>query len=378
MWDRLQPVFTGDRLKSVPRFLTAMKPERILVRGTNWLGDAVMTTPALERLRASFPEARITLLATPLTAGLFEDSPFLDDIIEYRRRDEGVKAFFATVRLIRARRFDLAVLFQNAFEAALLAWLGGARLRIGFAEQGRSLLLTHKLHRGDRHRNRHQIHDYLDIVAECERVCLGSRFKPAVEQPLPSLVAGRAQRMAAGNLLRCYGLDAAKPVVALNAGATNSRAKCWPAENFAALAERLITKLNAQVVLIGGAAELDYAERVVWRMKKNGIVNLAGKTSLAELIGLLAECDLLVSNDTGPAHVAAALGTPTLTIFGPTNEFETSPTGRHAELIRAPGIECARCMHRDCPIDHRCMTRIAPEDVLARAWQLLNQHSEQY
>jgi len=353
-----------------------MIPDRILVRGTNWLGDAVMTTPALERLRASFPNAEITLLATPLTAGLFQGSPFLNDIIEFRRREEGVKAFFATVAQIRARRFDLAVLFQNAFEAALLTALGGVRLRIGFAEQGRGWLLTHRLHRSAQYRNRHQIHDYLDIVAECERVCLGETFQPAVAQPLPSLACNKEQNAAAAKLLQRFGIDS-RPIVALNTAATNSRAKCWPIERFAALADRLMDELQAQIVLIGAASERANAENVIQRITRHGALNLAGKTTMAELVGLLTCCNLLVTNDTGPAHVAAALGTPTLTIFGPTNEFETAPTGRYAELIRAEGVECARCMHRDCPIDHRCMTRIAPENVLARARRLLEQHQKE-
>lgn len=348
-----------------------MTTKRILIRGTNWLGDAVMTTPAMERLRASFPEAHITLLATPLTAGLFQASPLVNEVIEYRRRENGVKEFFGAVGQIRAKRFDVALLFQNAFEAALLARLGGAKLRIGFAGQGRSLLLTHRLHRGQQHRNRHQTNDYLDIVAECERVCLGENFKPANEKPLPSLIANPAQRRAAEDMLSHYAIADRRPLIALNTGATNSRAKCWPADSFAELADRLTDELNAQIVLIGGAAEAGSAEAVARQMKRTGAINLAGKTSMAELIGLLARCDLLVSNDTGPAHVSAALGTATLTIFGPTNEFETSPTGRRAELIRADNIECARCMHRDCPIDHRCMTRIAANDVLARARKLL-------
>ncbi len=348
-----------------------MKAERILIRGTNWLGDAVMTTPAMERLRASFPNAHIALLATPLTAGLFQGSPLVNEVIEYRRREQGVKAFFDAVRQIRQRRFDIALLFQNAFEAALLAWLGGIGERIGFAEQGRSLLLTRKLYRGARHRNRHQTNDYLDIVAKCEQACLGQNFKPLVEKPLPSLIATLAQRQTAGKMLRQFEIGNRRPLVVLNAGATNSRAKCWPATYFAALADRLNEELHAQLILIGGAAELDYAEQVVFHIKRNGIVNLAGKTSMAELIGLLAECDLLVSNDTGPAHVAAALGTPTLTVFGPTNEFETSPTGPHSQLIRAENIECARCMHRDCPIDHRCMTRLTPSAVFDQARKLL-------
>ena len=345
--------------------LNALNVERILVRGTNWIGDAVMTTPALQRLRASFPHARITLLATPRTAGLFEDSSYLDEVIEYRRREAGISAFFNIAKLMRRRRFDLAVLFQNAFEAALLARLGNARLRIGFAEQGRGFLLTHKLYRGLQHRNRHQALDYLEIVTECERVCQISNLKSQISNPFPRLSAGSAQKKAAETLSKNFGIR--HPLVVLNAGATNSRAKCWPGDRFAALADRLIDETNAQIVLVGSAAELDYAEAVVSRMTKKAVVNLAGKTSMSELIGLLADCDLLVSNDTGPAHIAAALGRPTLTIFGPTNELETAPTGPRAEMVRAEGIECARCMLRDCPIDHRCMTRISPNEVFELA-----------
>lgn len=350
-----------------------MKIERIMVRGTNWLGDAVMTTPALERLRSSFPHAEITLLANPTTAGLFQSSNFINEIIEYRRHEQGVEAFIETVGKFRARRFDLAVLFQNAFEAALLAWISKIGLRIGYDDQYRGFLLTHKLHRGSEQRNRHQTHDYLDIVAECERVCLGEDFVPAGKKLQPSLQVNAEQKDVADELLECYGIvPHERTLVALNVGATNSRAKCWPSNQYAELADRLVAEMNAQIVLIGGAAELDYAEQVIWQMKASGAVNLAGKTDMAELIGLLSVCDLLVSNDTGPAHVSAALGTPTLTIFGPTNEFETAPTGSHAELIRAENIECARCMHRNCPIDHRCMTRLTVDEVFACSRQLLS------
>jgi heptosyltransferase II len=347
------------------------KIERILVRGTNWIGDAVMGTPAMQRLRSSFPEAYITLLASGRTTALFEDSPLCDEIIEYRRREDGLTAFIETVNSIRARRFDLAVLFQNAFEAALVSFLGGARLRIGFAEQGRGFLLTHRLHRGPEHRNRHQVRDYLDIVAECERVCLGSDFKSNNSNPLPSLIPNAKQKDAAMALLQSFGVKlGTRSLIVINAGATNSRAKCWPAERFAALADRLVEEMNAQIVLIGAASELEYADGVISRMETNGVADLTGKTTMAELIGLLDLCDLLVSNDTGPAHIAAALGRPTIAIFGPTNEFETAPATD--EIVRAPGIECARCMLRDCPIDHRCMTRIPADEVFERARALLN------
>ncbi|MBO0722229.1 MAG: glycosyltransferase family 9 protein, partial [Blastocatellia bacterium] len=177
------------------------KIERILIRGTNWIGDAIMGTPAMQRLRSSFPHARITLLASGRTTALFEDSPLCDEVIAYRRRAENPSAFIEMVKSLRARRFDLAVLFQNAFEAALVSFLGGARLRIGYAEQCRGLFLTHKLQRGSGHRNRHQIRDYLDIITECERVCLGENFKANNADPAPFLSASARQKEAALALL---------------------------------------------------------------------------------------------------------------------------------------------------------------------------------
>jgi heptosyltransferase-2 len=345
---------------------------RIIVRGANWIGDAVMTLPALERLRSSFPKAHISLLATPLTIGLFENSPLVDEVIAYRRREDGARAFMDAMRLMRARRFDLAALFQNAFEAALLAWSGGARRRIGFASQGRGPLLTHKVNRAARRNDRHQVHDYLDIVAECERVCLSANQEYGNSNPVPSLTASPAQRQAAEFLLRRAGADShSRPLVALNAGATNSRAKRWPEDRFAALADRLIESLDSRIVFIGAPSERADAERIIQKMKRRGAINLVGETGMAELIGALDSCDLIISNDTGPAHIAAALGRPTLTVFGPTNEFETAPRGARAESVRAEGVECARCMHRDCPIDHRCMTLITPAEIFERALKLL-------
>ncbi|NOT61277.1 MAG: lipopolysaccharide heptosyltransferase II [Acidobacteria bacterium] len=341
--------------------------KRILVRGTNWLGDAVMTTPALRQLRTAFPSAHIALLVTPLTAGLFEGCSFVDEVLPYRRKEDGVAAFIKAVHDIRARKFDAALLFQNAFEAALLAWLGRVPLRIGYAMHGRAVLLTHRLQHDATHQGRHQVHDYLDIVERAAQLT-GASFE---SDAMASLTASAAQRQAAQALLQGRSLTR-RPLIALNTAATNSRAKCWPTENFAALADRWASERDAQIVLIGAASERENAAAVIAQMRTAQVVNLAGETSMSELIGLLATCDLLVSNDTGPAHVAAALGTPTLTLFGPTNEFETAPTGAYAELIRVDGIECARCMHRDCPIDHRCMTRLTVNDIYARSTAMLS------
>lgn len=340
--------------------------QKIFVRGTNWLGDAVMTIPALLRLRSSFPKAQITLLAPPRSAEVFTGFAQVDEIYVYHRKEKGINAFLAARNHLRRERFDLAILFQNAFEAALLAFLGGAKFRIGFQTQGRGVLLTHKLYYSEKHRNRHQTNDYLDLVAKAERVCLGNE-STTTRITTPTLIANDEQKQAAAKFLA-----PSQTLIALNVGATNSRAKCWPEDRFAALADRMVAERNARIVLIGAGSERDNAQRVIVQMNnQQAATNLAGKTSIAELIGLLASCDLLVTNDTGPAHVGAALSIPTLTIFGPTNEFETAPLGTHSELIRAEGIECARCMHRECPIDHRCMTRLSVDDVAQKAFSLL-------
>jgi heptosyltransferase II len=345
---------------------------QILVRGTNWIGDAVMSTPALQRLRASFPAARISLLTTPLTCELLADRGLVDEVIPYYRQRDGWRALWQTLPVLRRGGFDLAILFQNAFEAALLTRLAGIPHRIGFAAQGRSHLLTCRLRRGPEYRNRHQIGDYLDLVAASERLFLDSDFQPVEESPLPKLICRDTEQVAGDRLITARGLSVKdSPLVALNVGATNSRAKCWPADHYGSLARQLGASVGAKILLIGGPGEVESANAVAQAANTPDLINLAGLTSLGELLGILNRCALVISNDTGPAHIAAALGRPTLTLFGPTNEFETSPTGPRAALIRAPEIDCARCMYRDCPIDHRCMTRLSVETVYNRALAMM-------
>ena len=359
-----------------PREKAPGRPERILVRGTNWIGDAVMSTPALQRLRESFPSSQIVLMATPLTGELFATSPWVDQFLPYRRREEGWRAFGRMVAQLRAERFDLAILFQNALEAALLVWLAGIPRRIGYEAEGRGWLLTTCLRRGPRHR--HQIHDYLDLVTASVSAA-GQRSAESIDRaPLPRLGVGEQARRDADSLLRARGVEPGTgPLIALNVGATNSRAKCWPADYYARLADWLASTYGAIIVLIGGPGERALAETVASRIDRRAhVVLLAGETSLAALLGVLESCTLVVSNDTGPAHIAAALGRPVLTLFGPTNEWETAPRGAHAALLRAEGIDCARCMHRDCPIDHRCMTQLSVEQVQEEVARLLQEAGE--
>ena len=347
----------------------ATKIKRVVVRGTNWVGDSVMTLPALRALRRVLPEAKITLVVRPGAKGIFADVDFVDEILIYDRRN--AFSVIGQVREWRRRQFDLAVLFQNAFQAALIPFLAGVPLRLGYATEARQALLTHPLALPDWRSSRHEVFYYLYVITALEQLLFGtSEICEAV--PDASLQISDARKAEAENLLRTYGVHKGELVVALCPGSINSRAKRWPAEDYAALADRLMDS-QRQVLLIGSADEADVTREVTHRMHRPPIV-LTGKTSLDQITAVLSLVDLVVTNDTGPAHIAAALGRPTLVIFGPTNPLTTRPFAPEAEILRHPP-DCAPCMLRDCPIDHRCMTAITVDEVFEHSHALLKRAS---
>ncbi|MBD0324858.1 MAG: lipopolysaccharide heptosyltransferase II [Pyrinomonadaceae bacterium] len=354
------------------RRLQAEKIKRIVVRGTNWVGDAVMTVPALRALRQLLPQAHITLATRPWAEGLFADADFIDDLLLYERGRRDVRAVVRQTREWRNRRFDLAVLFQNAFEAALIAAAARVPLRLGYATDGRRALLTHPLPLPAWRSERHEVFYYLNIVGELERLLYGTSN---IEQQTPSyaLHVSAERREQARFLLKEHGATETRPLVALCPGSTNSRAKRWPAERFAALADMLITEEGMDVALVGSPAELEVSLEVSAAMKVRPIM-LTGKTNLAQAVAVLSLSNALVTNDTGPAHIAAALERPTIVIFGPTDPRTTRPFSQTAEIIRRPP-ECAPCMLRDCPIDHRCMTAITPAEVFTRVCALIRREA---
>jgi heptosyltransferase-2 len=339
------------------------------VRGTNWVGDAVMTVPALRELRRVLPRARITLATRPWAEGLFRDADFLDNLLIYERGKRDAGAVLRQVREWRKRRFDLALLFQNAFEAALIAAAARVPVRLGYATDGRRALLTHPLALPQWRGKRHEIFYYLNVVAGLEKILYGAS-DILEREPDFSLRVSENRKAEAREMLRSRGagLDGGT-LVMLCPGSTNSRAKRWPASSFAALADRFVEETGAEVALVGAPDELGVSRSVADRMRHNPLM-LTGGTDLAQAVALLSLADILVTNDTGPAHIASALGRPTLVIFGPTDPTTTRPFSRSAEVIRRPP-DCAPCMLRDCPIDHRCMTAITPEEVFARAARMM-------
>lgn len=343
--------------------------KRVVVRGTNWVGDSVMTVPALRALRRVLPNATITLAIRPGAKGIFSDADFIDDVLVYNRQN--AFSVIPQIREWRRRNFDLAVLFQNAFEAALIPFLAGVPVRLGYATESRQPLLTHPLPLPDWRSSRHEVFYYLYLVTALEQMLFGSS-SICESDPDASIQISEKRIVEASDLLRTYGIREEDSVVAICPGSINSRAKRWPAEAYAAVADRLIES-HRRVLLIGSKEEADVSQEVVSRMRHQPIV-LTGKTSLDQLTAVLATVDLIVTNDTGPAHIGAALGRPTIVIFGPTNPLTTRPFSPKAEILRHPP-ECAPCMLRDCPIDHRCMTAITVDEVFERSHALLKRSS---
>ena len=346
--------------------LSLDKIQRVVVRVPNWVGDAVIVVPALRELRRVLSHAHITLVSRPGAADIFIDGDFFDEVLVYDRKR--LADTWSQVRAWRSQKLDLAVLFQNAFEAAFIAFMARVPTRIGYDAERRGFLLTHSLPLPAWKAERHESYYYLNIIAELEKFLSG---KPQTEitEPRFDLRVSADRKQKALRFLREHGARLNAPLTVLCPGSINSRAKRWPAERYAELADCL-ADAGSDVALIGSGAELDVSNEVSSRARSQPIV-LTGKTSVAEAMAIISIADVLITNDTGPAHIGAALDTPTLVIFGPTNPLTTYPMSANAEIIRRPP-DCAPCMLRDCPIDHRCMTAIMPADVFERASILMS------
>lgn len=338
-------------------------PGSLLVRATNWLGDAVMTTPALRALRSAFPRARISLLAKPLVAELFRHHPDVDDVLVYDRpgRHDGVIGRLRMAGELRRRRFDAAILLQNAFDAALLAFLAGIPARKGYATDGRKALLTDPVPLTPEILARHEVEYYL---------CLLERVGIPRPSPAELRVAVTAEERAemAGRLAP-LGIDRGAPILAINPGAAYGSAKRWYPDRFAAVADALSEEWGAAVALTGSPAEAALAGEIE-AAARTGVVNLAGKTTVREMMALLSLSSFLVTNDSGPMHIGAALGVPLVAIFGPTDWRRTSPWTDRARVVRAD-VDCSPCMLRECDRGHECMLGVTAEMVIDAARDLL-------
>jgi len=324
-----------------------------------------MALPALRAVRKRFPDAHIAVVARPYVADIYRGQQICDQLVAYDPRGEhaGVFGGEQLARELRSQKFDVALLLQNAFDAAWLAWRAGIPERIGYARDGRRLLLTKAVpvpKPGEI--PAHEQFYYLELVRRA-----GWLDKLTHEPYIALKVEPQARRSAADRLLSA-GAQPGRLRVAIGAGASYGSAKCWPPERFAEVANRLVAESDAQIILFGTVAEAPVSSAITAAMH-SAPIDLTGQTAVADLPALLSQCHLFVGNDSGAMHVASSVGLPVVAIFGPTDPLGTAPVTPRCTIVQEKPY-CSPCFLRRCPTDHRCMTRISPSNVAtaAQSW----------
>lgn len=333
--------------------------KNLLVRGVNWIGDSVMTLPALRALRKAMPEAKISLLVKPWVSPLFEKNPNIDEIITYGDKYKGIIGKIKLSRMLNKKNFCGAILFQNAFDAALITFLAGINQRAGYKRDDRGPLLTTVVPVPKDEGKVHQINYYLNLL---EQLGINAGYSD------PYIYLTLDERLQARKFLQ----DMKRPIFGINPGATYGSAKRWFPERFAEIANWFIKDTGGSVVIFGAKSEVDKADEIYKKMNpefrnSDSVLSVAGKTSLRELISLISECDVFVTNDSGPLHIAYAVGTPLVAIFGSTDTELTGPppgANRNSNVVITPDLSCSPCFERTCKNnDMRCMYAIISDDV---------------
>jgi len=350
--------------------------EKILVVQPSWVGDAVMATPALRALRELYPSAHISYLLRRYVKPIYTGMPWCDRLITYRTgrtRAKTGKGMLDLAGRLRAARFDLAVLLPNSFKTALLCKLARIPRVVGYERDGRSFLLTDKLlpakekgkfipspiiryymglahYLGSRSRNLEmQLFVTPSEKASAQRVLERAGLDPSLERP---------------------GRNGGGPLVMLNPGAQYGAAKCWLPEHFAQVADRLVDECGATILISGAPRERRVLDAVHRNMRHAAVDLVTKGMDLGSLKEIVRRCDLMITNDTGPRHIAAAFGVPVVTIFGPTHPEWTEINFAQERKISVP-VFCGPCQKKVCPLDHRCMTRVSPAMVYEQAAGLL-------
>jgi heptosyltransferase-2 len=350
--------------------------QRILVVQPSWVGDAVMATPALRALREHFPDAHISYLLRRYVKPIYAGMPWADKLITYRTgktRAKAGKGPFDLAARLRAGKFDLAILLPNSFKSALICKMAGIDRIVGYERDGRGFLLTDKLlpvkERGK------------FIPSPIVKYYLGlSHYLGATHRDMRlQLFVTESERREAQEVLSRTGLDPAidrpaacglAPMIVLNPGAQYGAAKCWLPEYFAQLGDRFVEELGATVVISAAPKERAIVDQIASHMKHAFVDLPAAGPTLGALKDIIRRCDLMVTNDTGPRHIAAAFDVPVVTVFGPTHPQWTEIYYAKERQV-AVKVFCGPCQKKTCPLDHRCMTRVTPSMVFDASVQLL-------
>lgn len=340
-------------MRIYPDFSLLGAPKNIIVRMPNWLGDLVMATPILTDLRHHWPEAKITAMCQGALGAVIQEDKHLDALFNFKKPKGWLKRETQKEIIVPLKQgtYDLGILLTNSFSSACWFWRDHVQNRIGYATHWRRWLLDYPIPFPEQRAHQHLVLTYKMLLEP-----LGI----PVSQTTPRLYLSPQEQQEAKNKLASYGVESTDLVIGINPGAAYGSAKCWLPERFKQLSQRLLDYPHLKIVFFGDKAGAPLVEMICADLPSR-VINLAGKTSLRELMALIQACHLFLTNDSGPMHVASALGVPLVALFGSTSDVTTSPyQGGHVIHKHVP---CSPCYRRECPIDFRCMTRIEVQEV---------------
>lgn len=338
-------------------------PKNIVIRMPNWLGDLVMATPIIQDVRHAFPKANITVMCQSNVAGLLEKDPNIDELCRFTkpsawaRRVEGRNL----IRVLRKGEYDLGILLTNSLSSAWFFWRGRVKSVIGYKGHWRRLLLDKAVPYPANRSRQHLVKTYKELLLP-----LGV----PVSDTKPYLVVSDDEIAAARARLADLGIDKDHILVGINPGAAYGSAKCWIPERYQEVAQDLIKNPRVRVLFFGDRAGASLVDKICVGLPE-AVVNLAAKTSLRELVTMIQLCDVFLTNDSGPMHIASAVQTPLLALFGSTNDTTTGPYEKGKVIHKH--VECSPCYKRECPIDFRCMTRIEVSEVRLELERMIQQ-----
>ena len=328
------------------------------MRVPNWLGDNVLVLPAVNALRKALPDAKISVMVKSSMADFWRMT-CVDDIIpfSFSKGFKGITERWKFAKKLKKESFDSVLIFPNSFDSALVPWLAGISERVGWPTDGRNFLLNNKISKPVHLKNNQQFLTYIYLIEKW----IGKKVQ--AETDLSLKIPEKEKEIVKNEIVNLK-----NPIIGLNPGATYGTAKCWPAKYFANIAVKIHEEKKANVIIVGGPGDAKVCGEVFDLIKKNNsdaenwCKNIAGKTSICRLAAWLEKCEFLITNDTGGMHICAAVGTPVVAIFGPTDWSSTAPLGKNHKLIKTDA-DCAPCLKRECPIDHHCMKMLNVEKV---------------
>lgn len=334
-------------------------PKKILIRLPNWIGDAVMASPIIELIHRKWPEAHITIIGLKSVIALFEQDPYVDSAIALQKNEPGK----IVAQKIKEHKFDLGLLLTNSFSSAWLFFRARIKCRVGFSKDMRGILLSKSLPYPKDKTSEHMILTYQRLLKK-----IG-----IFEKAEPRLYLQEQEIEKAKTFLKEKGIDAKQIVIGINPTAAFGPAKCWLEDRYQELAQKLLEYPNVHLLFFGDTQSRDKLERICNSLSSR-VHNLAGQTTIRELMALTKTCDLFLTNDSGPMHIACALNVPVVAIFGSTSLEATGPYHKSAPLYKK--VSCSPCFKKECPIDFRCMKAISVEEVYTTILQELKKYSD--